>query len=346
MRGTEVQQTIQPCPFPGNSILDGSIVASCYYFIIPTVIIKGELQFDAPSRAFSTARTRITTELYGRRQWDSQARSRKRWRCCNVLLHLTLPLCYPISAKLFEMHQCCSPCLKWHKPEEHKSICKTQSSNSALLARTEQGNICQALYTGWLNELPVTGTSVAPLIWQPGDSELPQGDAGPPQHCPAMPEPALSHTQLLSAHPIHTSISSGIELGQSKNPELTGFCRQHENKTWFALRSIASTANVFGTDLLHFYSTSICDDFLLQLHWEQKISVTATLCSGPHKYRAKFLSVIQGFYHLIPTETWEWICTNNRDSMRQGWEFWNGCVRLELLELLTSATCRVNSENI
>lgn len=283
---------------------------------------------------------------HGRRQWDSRARSRKRWRCCKVLLHLTLPCCYPTSAKIFGMHQCCSPRLKWHKPEEHKSICKTQSSSRRYRHTQRQGNICQAPYTGWLNELPITGISVSPLIWQPGDSQLAQGDAGPPQHRPAVPAPPLSHTQLLSAHPTHTSISSGIELGQSKNPELTGFYRRNENKTWFALRSIASTAYVFLYRSAPLLPYKYLWWFLLQWHWEQKISVTATLCSEPHKCRAKFLSVIQGFCHLIPTETWEWICTNNRDSMRPGWELWNGCMRLELLELLTSATCRVNSENI
>lgn len=48
------------------------------------------------------------------------------------------------------------------------------------------------------------------------------------------------------------------------------------------------------------------------------MSITAILCSEPHKYIAKFLSIIQGVYNLIQTETQEWICTNNQDSVRAG----------------------------
>lgn len=149
---------------------------------------------------------------------DSKARSRKWWRCCKILLHLTLPPCYPISAKLFEMQQCCSPWLMWHKPEEQNSICKIQSSGQCCCHTRMQGNICQAPYTGWLNKLLTIGPSMSQLSGRKVALNYPRVMLSHPstaQQCQHLP--SATHSSCLPT-PFTPAWTVEVNLGNQKTP--------------------------------------------------------------------------------------------------------------------------------
>lgn len=149
-----------------------------------------------------------------------------------------------------------------------------------------------------------------------------------PGRCwPSSASSSSQHAQLLSAHPIHTSISSGTELGQLKTPGLRGFHRWNENKPWFARGSIASTAYVCCTDLLHFHPASICDGFYCNCTGSRK-SAELPQCAQNPQIQSKISLCNPG---ILPSNS-NWntgmdVYKQLRQPTRPGWEFWKGYMR-------------------